>query len=621
MIVYQENKDTFMSQVRESKIEYIIHDNFIKNLGRDTSKSEVNSWKNSMMYMRNVLDDAAIPGDAKISIECQVPNTSKRIDFIITGQTEDRRDCAVIIELKQWETALSTDLDGVVKTYVGGAVRDVSHPSYQAWSYAALLEGFNSAVEDENIQLQACAFLHNCEDPSPLTGSFYQNYLDKAPLFAKNDVLKLSDFIKLHVKFGDYRNVMYQIEHGKIRPSKGIADAIAKMIEGNEEFVMIDDQKVVFERISQVIQSASPSSKHVVIVEGGPGTGKSVVAIQLTANLTSQQKLVQYVSKNSAPRDVYASKLTGIRTKSWVNNLFKGSGSYIQAEKNQFDALIVDEAHRLNEKSGMFSNLGQNQVMEIIEAARCSVFFIDEDQRVTMKDIGTKAEIEKWAKHAGATVHQLQLSSQFRCNGSDGYMAYLDQLLGIRETANTDFKDLGYEFHVCASPNELHEKILFHNKERNRARMVAGYCWPWNSKKDSKAMDIVIPEYDFAKQWNLTQDGMLWIVSPASVDQIGCIHTCQGLEVDYIGVFMGPDLVIRNGNWVCQPEKRASSDKSIHGIKSLLKANPQKGKEMANAIIKNTYRTLMTRGMKGCFLWSSDEETQDWLRGEVSSRS
>ena len=211
MIVYQENKDTFMSQVRESKIEYIIHDNFIKNLGRDTSKSEVNSWKNSMMYMRNVLDDSAIPGDAKISIECQVPNTSKRIDFIITGQTEDRRDCAVIIELKQWETALSTDLDGVVKTYVGGAVRDVSHPSYQAWSYAALLEGFNSAVEDANIQLQACAFLHNCEDPSPMTGSFYQNYLDKAPLFAKNDVLKLSEFIKQHVKFGDYRNVMYQI--------------------------------------------------------------------------------------------------------------------------------------------------------------------------------------------------------------------------------------------------------------------------------------------------------------------------------------------------------------------------------------------------------------------------
>lgn len=617
MIVYQESKETFMRQVRESQIEYVIHDNFKRNLGRDTNKNEVNSWKNSMQYMRNVLDDSAIPNDAKISIECQVPNTSKRIDFIITGQTETHQDCAVIVELKQWETATATNLDGVVKTYVGGGVREVSHPSYQAWSYAALLEGFNSAVEQQQIKLQACAFLHNCTDPSPLTSSFYQEYLQKAPLFAKNDVLRLSEFIKQHVKYGDARNVMYQIEHGEIRPSKGLADAIAMMIEGNDEFVMIDDQKVVYERIWNLVENATPSSKHVVIVKGGPGTGKSVVAIQLTARLTAKQKMVQYVSKNSAPRDVYASKLSGIRSKSWVNNLFKGSGTYINAERNQYDALLVDEAHRLNEKSGMFSNLGENQIKEIIDAARCSVFFLDEDQRVTMKDIGSDAEIAMWAAHAGATIHRVELTSQFRCNGSDGYMAYLDNLLDIRETANTDLKDLNYEFQVCNSPIELYEKIKEKNLDRNRARMVAGYCWPWNSKKDKSANDIVFPEFNFAKQWNLTQDGMLWIVSPASVEQIGCIHTCQGLEVDYVGVFMGPDLVIRNGKWICQPEKRASSDKSIHGLKSLLKTDPVRGNQMANSIIKNTYRTLMTRGMKGCYIWSSDEETMEWLKGMV----
>jgi DUF2075 family protein len=619
MIVYQENKETFMAHVRESKIEYIIHDNFKRNLGRDTSKSEVTSWKNSMMYMRNVLDDAAIPADAKISIECQVPHTSKRIDFIITGQTENHQDCAVIVELKQWETATATDLDGVVKTFVGGAVREVSHPSYQAWSYAALLEGFNSAVEEQNIDLRACAFLHNCADPSSLMTEFYQPHLQKAPLFAKNDVLRLSEFIKTHVKFGDARNVMYQIEHGEIRPSKGLADAIAKMIEGNDEFVMIDDQKVVYERIWNLVEQSSPSSKHVVIVKGGPGTGKSVVAIQLTARLTAKQKLVQYVSKNSAPRDVYASKLSGIRSKSWVNNLFKGSGTYINTERNQYDALLVDEAHRLNEKSGMFSNLGENQIKEIINAARCSVFFLDEDQRVTLKDIGSDAEISKWAAHSGATLHQLELSSQFRCNGSDGYMAFLDNLLGIRKTANTDLSDIAYDFQVCQSPNELHARILDKNQDRNRARMVAGYCWPWNSKKDKTANDIIFPEHNFAKQWNLTQDGMLWIISPSSVEQIGCIHTCQGLEVDYIGVIMGPDLVIRNGQWICQPTARASSDKSIHGLKSLLKTNPEKGHQMAELIIKNTYRTLMTRGMKGCYVWSSDAETLEWMREQIQT--
>lgn len=618
MIVYQESKETFMAHVRESKIDYIIHDSFRQKLGRSTNKREVESWKNSMQYMRNVLDDAEIPNDAQISIECQVPNTSKRIDFIITGRDAERRDCAVIVELKQWEAATATNLDGVVKAFVGGGLREVSHPSYQAWSYASLLEGFNEEVYKQDIRLQPCAFLHNCEVPGDLVLPFYARYTERAPLFVKKDVLKLSNFIKQYVRYGDPTNIMYRIEHGRIRPSKTIADNIARMIDGNEEFVMVDEQKIVFEKTKQCIDEATVDNKKVVIVRGGPGTGKSVVAIQLTARLTAEQKLVQYVSKNSAPRDVYASRLSGYRSKTWVNNLFKGSGSYINSANGEFDALIVDEAHRLNEKSGMFSNLGENQIKEIINAAKCSVFFVDEDQRVTMKDIGSRGEVEYWAKRAGAEVHYMELESQFRCNGSDGYLAWLDQMLGIRETANVNVGDLNYHFEVVDNPNTLYDRIADYNRERNRARLVAGYCWPWRSKKDKTAMDIVMPEYNFGMQWNLTDDGMLWIVSPHSVNQVGCIHTCQGLEVDYVGVIMGDDLVIRDGRWVCRPEKRASSDKSIHGLKALLKRDPLRGHEMAELIIKNTYRTLMTRGMKGCLVFSSDNETREWMRGEVS---
>ena len=619
MIVYQESKQTFMSHVRESKIDYIIHENFQKQLGRSTGKREIESWKNSMQYMRNVLDDSEIPNDARISIECQVPNTSKRIDFIITGQNANKRDCAVIVELKQWESATITTMDGVVQTYVGGGVRDVSHPSYQAWSYAALLEGFNEEVYQHDITLKPCAFLHNCEVPGDLMSPFYRPHLEKAPLFIKSDVVKLAIFIKTYVKYGDPTNIMYRIEHGKIRPSKTIADSIAKMIDGNEEFVMIDDQKVVFEYAKNLVYASSYEKKNVLIVRGGPGTGKSVVAIQLTARLTAEQKLVQYVSKNSAPRDVYASKLTGYRSKSWVNNLFKGSGAYINTPNGEFDALIIDEAHRLNEKSGMFSNLGENQIKEIISAAKCSIFFVDEDQRVTMKDIGSRKEVEYWANKVGSTVHYLELESQFRCNGSDGYLAWLDNFLDIRQTANLNLSDLNYQFEVIDNPNKLRSRIFSYNSDRNKARIVAGYCWPWNSKKDKNAMDIIIPEHDFRMQWNLTQDGMLWIISPDSVNQIGCIHTCQGLEVDYIGVIIGADLVVRNGSWVCRPEYRASSDKSIHGLKTLLKRDPQRGKEMAELIIKNTYRTLMTRGMKGCLVYSDDQETRDWLKETIKN--
>jgi DUF2075 family protein len=613
MIVYQEDKSTFMSHVRESKIDFIIHENFKKQLGRSTSEREVVSWGNSMQYMRNVLDDPEIPSDSKISIECQIPNTSKRIDFIITGKNADRNDCAVIVELKQWQEATATTMDGVVRTFVGGAKREVSHPSYQAWSYACLLEGFNEEVYTQKISLQPCAFLHNCERAGDLVADQYESYLQMAPLFLKHDVVKLATFIKKYVRYGDTGNIMYRIEKGRIRPSKTIADSIAKMLEGNEEFVMIDDQKVVFERAQKAIREATISRKKVVVVKGGPGTGKSVVAIQLTARMTADRLLVQYVSKNSAPRNVYASKLSGSFKKSWVDNLFKGSGSYIDCRRGEFDALIVDEAHRLNEKSGMYSNLGENQIKEIIKAAKCSVFFIDEDQRVTIKDIGTRQEIEKWANKESAELITLELESQFRCNGSDGYLAWLDNFLGIRTTANTDLKDINYDFQVIDDPNLLRDKIRRYNSVNNRARLVAGYCWPWNSKKNKKAMDIVMPEFNFGMQWNLTEDGMLWIISPDSVEQVGCIHTCQGLEVDYIGVIIGDDLVIRDGQWVCQSEKRARSDKSVHGLKKLIKENPVAGNEMAELIIKNTYRTLMTRGMKGCLVFSSDAETRMWL--------
>ncbi len=618
MIVYQESKLTFMNQVRESKIDYVIHDNYQKKLGRTTGKREIESWKNSMQFMRNVLDDPAIPNDVKISIECQVPNTSKRIDFIITGQNDHKIDHAIIIELKQWESANLTSMDGIVQTYIGGGIREVSHPSYQAWSYAALLEGFNEEVYQHNIKLKPCAFLHNCKSPGDLASPFYARHIEKAPIFIKEDVIKLADFIKSYVKFGDPTNIMYRIEQGKIRPSKSIADSISNMISGNEEFIMIDDQKVVFEYAKKLVLDSTNESKNVLIVRGGPGTGKSVIAIQLTARLTAEQKLVQYVSKNSAPRDVYASKLSGIKSKSWVNNLFKGSGSYINSQKGEFDALIIDEAHRLNEKSGMYANLGENQIKEIINAANCSIFFIDEDQRVTMKDIGSKQEIEFWANRSKAKVHYLELESQFRCNGSDGYLNWLDYLLFERVSANTNLNELNYQFQVVHSPIELFEKIKEHNLLRNKARIVAGYCWPWNSKKDKNAMDIVIPEFKFGMQWNLTQDKMLWIISPDSVNQIGCIHTCQGLEVDYIGVIIGPDMVIRNGKWTCRPEFRAKSDKSIHGLKSLLKKDPKKGNQMAELIIKNTYRTLMTRGMKGCLVFSTDHETNEWLKAITS---
>ena len=618
MIVYSSTKAKFHADVMTNDIGNIIYDAYRSVTGRNTGKSEIDSWINSLQYMDRVLhDEPEIPHDAGVAIEYHLPQSSKRIDFILTGKDHAQRESAILIELKQWQQAQITTSDAIVITQFKHGARETLHPSYQAWSYKRLLEDFNQTVQEENIQLYPCAYLHNYEEDDVITNVFYSEHIRNAPLFLKKDAIKLQQFIKANVKYGDKNQIMYRIDHGRIKPSKNLADQLSSMLKGNEEFVLIDDQKVVFETAIRLAKKSSEKLKKVLIVEGGPGTGKSVVAINLLVALTERQHVAKYVTRNSAPRQVYEAKLTGAFKKSHISNMFSGSGSFYAARPNSYDCLIVDEAHRLSEKSGMFSHLGENQIKEIIKASKLSVFFIDEDQKVTLKDIGDKEEIRRWAAEMKAEVTELNLESQFRCNGSDGYLAWLDNTLQIRETANETLETSDYEFRVVDSPAELHELIRHKNKAKNKARMVAGYCWKWVSKKDPSMKDIVIGSYKAT--WNLVSDGQAWIIKPDSVNEVGCIHTCQGLEVDYIGVIVGPDLLVRNGTIITSPKGRASGDKSIDSWKALVKENPGIANTRLDAIIKNTYRTLMTRGQKGCYVYFVDEETRQFFADRILS--
>jgi len=624
MIVYQSTKDGFLDDAFSREIEDVVLTSFKARTGHSVAKSEIRAWKESLLAMAKVLHSCAVPGNAGVAIEYGIPQTSKRIDFMLAGSNADKRDTLVVVELKQWQTAHKTDMDGIVRTRFEHGEKEVSHPSYQAWSYVALLKNFNEAVYESDLDLSSCAYLHNYDGSGAIKDPFYADHLAKAPVFLKGDTerKRLAQFLEKHVRHGERDNLLYRVEHGRIRPSKGLVDSLVGMLQGKEEFVLIDDQKVVFETALAVARSADgsagPGNKQVVIVDGGPGTGKSVVAINLLVALTQDRRLAKYVTKNAAPRAVFEKVLTGTRKKTDISNLFVGSGAFTETKSNVFDALIVDEAHRLNEKSGLYGNLGTHQVGEIIGSSRAAIFFIDEDQQVTWKDIGEKADIERRAKRVGAKVTHLSLASQFRCGGSDGYLAWLDHTLGIRETANPTLdRAAEFDFQVVDSPTELLRMIERLNRPSNKARMVAGYCWDWKSKTNAQVVDVVIREHDFAMQWNLAQDGGLWIMAPESVKQIGCIHTCQGLEVDYIGVIVGPDLIVRRDKVQTRPECRSRQDQSIKGYRKLLKADPKAAKEKADRIIKNTYRTLMTRGIKGCYVYCTDPETQKYFRSRL----
>lgn len=622
MIIYQSTKDGFLNDAFGQDIETVVLGAYQVRTGHRVAKSEIRAWKESLVAMAKVLRHESIPDDCGVAIEYVIPQTAKRIDLLLSGIDEQDRSKLIIVELKQWESASVTQKDGLVRTRFARGESDTSHPSYQAWSYAELLRNFNEEVYSREVPLQPCAYLHNFVDGAVLNDPRYQSYVEKAPIFlsGQTERERLRAFIARHVRRGDRGNLIVQIENGRIRPSRRLIDALVGMLDGKREFVLIDDQKVAHETVVAEAIEASDGAKRVIIIDGGPGTGKSVVAINLLTALTAKRLMAKYVTKNRAPRAVFEQTLSGSYRRSQIASLFAGSGEFIETPADTFDALIVDEAHRLNEKSGLYANLGNNQIEEMIRAARCAVFFIDEDQRVTWKDIGRMSEIEAWAQKAGAAVTHLKLASQFRCSGSDGYLAWLDQVLGIRDTANPLLEADEFDFQVFESPNEVRRLIEEKNRANNRARMVAGYCWDWKSKKEPSAFDVVIPEKDFEMQWNLVQDGGLWITAERSVEQIGCIHTCQGLEVDYIGVIVGPDLIARDSQIVTRPEKRSRQDQSIKGYKKELRESPREARNKADAIIKNTYRTLMTRGMKGCYIYCTDPETAAYFRARIAHR-
>ena len=621
MIVYAATKQQFLKDSDNDDIEDVILRHFKEATGKKVGASEIRSWQGSLAYMAKVLRDDGLPNSAGLAIELHIPQSSKRIDFLLTGRDENQAKNAVLIELKQWSKASATTKDAIVKTALGGGLVETIHPSYQVWSYAALLEGFNEAVYDKSIEVRPCAYLHNYVSDGIINSAHYEAYTSKAPLFLKGpeELAKLRSFLKKHIIHGDNKEVLYELASGKIRPSKALAEALSGLMKGKPEFVLIDDQKSIFESVLAAASEASIEAPKVLIIEGGPGTGKTVLAINLLVRLTALKLLSKYVSKNAAPRKVYESKLVGTVKRSHFSNFFSGSGAFIDTAPNTYDALIVDEAHRLNAKSGLYGNLGENQINELIKSAKCSIFFIDEDQRVTLNDIGNKQAIRAFAEAKGATVEEYILSSQFRCSGSDGYLAWLDDVLEIHSTANPLLDTSEYEFKVFDSPQAMHAAIEQKN-HGNKARVVAGYCWPWLSKKDSKAADIVIGN-DYARQWNLDQDGSLWIIAENSIEQVGCIHTCQGLEVDYIGVIIGPDLVVRDGQVVTSPHERDKNDKSIRGWKKLMKEQPALAQQDTDLIIKNTYRTLMTRGMKGCYLYCTDQETAQYFESRLARHS
>ena len=616
MLAYVGTKRKFLGDA--PRIEDIVRSEVKRTLGINVGESEYRAWRNSLgNAMSHVMLDPGIPDDVAVAVEYRLNGRKFRIDFLVGGADNEARESLVVIELKQWEEILESELPSHVRTFVGGAVREERHPSYQAWSYATHLQQYNEYVYSNDVQVASCAYVHNCQTDKVLRSSKFREDLSSSPVFIKGEIEGVRELIRSRVAAGLGTGLLDRVDKAPIRPSRQLAEAIGSMLEGNQEFVLLDEQKTVLETIVNRATRGMVDGKQILVIKGGPGTGKSVIAINALSRLSALRMNVRYVTPNSAPREVYKKKLRRKLPGVTISSLFSGSGAYSQIEKDSFDVLIIDEAHRLKRRD-QWSKGGTNQIEDIVNSARTVVFFIDEAQKVTWQDIGEIATIEEYASRVDAEVDHLELMSQFRCGGSDDYLEWLDSALGIRLDRGAGFSRERFDFRVIRDPNMLRDLVAEKNAVNNKSRIVAGYCWDWKSQKNPSLSDIVIPEFDFQATWNLNAQGLSWIIELDSFEQVGCIHTCQGLELDYVGVIVGPDLAVDGGELVTVPEERAKTDRSLRGYKKERGTDPETADRKADELIRNTYRTLMSRGMKGCYVYCTDDRVADYIENLLS---
>ena len=614
MIIFSCLKKEFDLYVKEGIISNKVYGAYKEKMGKKTKLNQIKSWANSLPMMSFILQD--LPDNTGISIEFNIPLTSKRIDLVVSGYNLNREPVLLLFELKQWEVISDVKSeDAIIKTIISNKEKISLHPSYQVMCYAELLLNYNNYIDESHVHVIPLVYLHNYSfnNDDPLLLNKFKKYYTNAPIYGSNDKYMLRAIVNHYIKFGDDLKLIEYIDNSEVKPNKKLLDAIDKMIQDKKEYTLLDEQKVIAEAIKwEAKQAFTNNQKSVVIVSGGPGTGKSVLAINLLGELLKLGLMGAYVSKNIAPRKVYKNSLVYNNEVS-IHELFKSSGYFFRDQENKYDFLLVDEAHRLQEKSGVHYNIGENQIKEIIHASKLTVFFVDEAQMVTLKDIGTISNIKYFAKLVHAKILEYELTSQFRCNGSDSYLDFVEHFL-YNKKGSCKFH---FDFQVLDSPNELRDLIKLKNTHNN-ARLVAGFCWRRDAQQADNQEFTDIKIGDFEASWNL-KHGEPFATRKSAINEVGCIHNVQGLEFDYIGVIIGPDLKYENRKVVADYKKRANTEKSLYGLYVLMKQDKEYYECLADKIIRNTYRVLLTRGIKGCYVYACDHKLNEHLKKIVEN--
>lgn len=628
MHLYRGSTSVFVEDVHNNRIATKLQDEFRHHFGYSPGDGEVRSWQNSLRSMASVIDHADLH-DHGIAVEYRLPLSSKRLDCMITGENPSGTASAVIIELKQWDEVEPSETDECVTTFVGRGKRTVLHPSKQVGNYQRYLLDAHTAFTDGEIDLRACSYLHNMQPDkaTPLLDESFSGLIQRFPFFIGTQADGLEEFLENSLRGGNGGPILERVLTGKYRPAKRLLREAARIIdarkgEGEFGFALLDEQQVVMNEVLTKIRLHELGDyKTVVIVRGGPGTGKSAIAVNLLGELARQGYVAQHATGSKAfTENLRRAVGTRVATQfSYFNNFGK-------VDDGSIDVLICDEAHRIRETSATrFTKKAdrddRKQIDELIDAAKIAVFFIDDRQIVRPGEAGSTTLIRSAAEAKGCRVIEHELEAQFRCGGSDAYLRWIDNTLDLQRGEPAIWDDAeGFDIEIVDDIHELDAAIRTCADDGMSARLVAGYCWPWSNPIADGTLVADVKIGEWSRPWNARPEARLakgipksnfWASDPNGLEQVGCVYTTQGFEFDRVGVIWGRDLVYRaRQGWVGQPEHSKDS--------MVLKA--KKDPAHFTALLKNTYRVLLSRGMSGCSIYAEDEETRNFLLSRIRLR-
>lgn len=622
MQLYAGPSEEFIEETVQKRIAEQLGDAFYDYYRFRASGSEFNSWKNSLAALATQFRYSNVR-DHGIVLEMQLPSSSARLDALVFGYSPGGVRSAVLVELKQWTEAAPSEWDECVESFVGGGLRKVLHPCVQALRYSQYLEDTSKAFDpaESGIALSPCAWLHNMHPGAAgvLRSSEFAASLGQAPLFVASDADSFGKFIHDRVGSGNGVSVMDEALRAKVSPSRKLLQYTAKLVAGEATYRLIDEQLVAYNAVLSLVRrnQRAKVAKAIVVVKGGPGTGKSVIALNLLGTLSRMGVNVQHATGSKAfTENIW--RILGNRSRAQV----KFFNNFADVQPDSVDVLLADESHRIRSSSNnrftpVIRRSERSQIDELVDASKVSVFFIDDHQAVRPGEVGSTALIHEAAIRHDARLHEIDLRTQFRCAGSDEFIDWVDQLLEIRKTGVQRLGDVGFDFRLLKSPEAVDSIVRQKLADGKSARMMAGFCWPWSDPDENGELIDDVHVGAFQRPWNAKHGARklrrgiptasFWASDPGGVDQVGCVYTAQGFEFDFAGVIWGNDLVVRDGQWVGQPA--SSRD---HIVKT------RAGARFTDCV-KNTYRVLLTRGILGCYVHIIDDETRDYVAARLAN--